>query len=75
MSYSGDIAFRLRQIADEIAGPEVGMDVIVSCNEAARLLGKSPATVSHMIREGRLEKVTIKGSTGVRLNQVMALKR
>lgn len=75
MNYSGDIAFRLRQIADEIAGPEGGMDVIVTCAEAARLLGRSVATISHMIKDGRLDKVTVKGSTGIRLNQVMSLKR
>ena len=45
-------------------------EVLVSCNEAARLLGRNPSTVSEMIREKRLEKVTIGRSTGIRLSEI-----
>lgn len=45
-------------------------EVLVSCNEAARLLGKNPSTISEMIREKRLEKVTIGRSTGIRLSEI-----
>ena len=45
-------------------------DVLVSCTEAARLLHKSPVTISAMIRQGRLKKVTIGQSTGIRLSEV-----
>lgn len=45
-------------------------EVLVSCVEAARLLRKSPTTISNMIREGRLKKVTIGNSTGIRLSEV-----
>ena len=47
-----------------------GEDIIVSCNEAARLLGKSPTTISTMLREKRLRKVTIGPSTGIRLSEI-----
>lgn len=46
------------------------MEVLVSCAEAARLLGRTPTTVSQMIREKRLEKVTIGYSTGIRLSEI-----
>ena len=49
-------------------------DVLVSCTEASRLLGKSKTTISTMIREKRLEKVTIGDSTGIRLSDVLELK-
>ena len=45
-------------------------EVLVSCNEAARLLGRNPSTVSEMIRDKRLEKVTIGRSTGIRLSEI-----
>lgn len=48
-------------------------DVLVSCNEAARLLGRNPSTISEMIREKRLEKVTIGRSTGIRLSEIKRL--
>lgn len=49
-------------------------DVLISCTEASRLLGKSKTTISTMIREKRLEKVTIGESTGIRLSDVLELK-
>ena len=45
-------------------------DIIVSCTEAARLIGRSKKTVSMMIRDGRLRKVTIGESTGIRLSDI-----
>lgn len=45
-------------------------EVLVSCTEAARLLNKSIATVSKMIREGRLKKTTIGRSTGIPLSDI-----
>lgn len=54
-------------LMNKIAG---GEEIIVSCNEAARLLGKSPTTISNMIREKRLKKVKIGYSTGIRLSEI-----
>lgn len=45
-------------------------DVLISCTEAARLLGKTPPTISNMIKDGRLHKTTIGGSTGIRLSEI-----
>lgn len=45
-------------------------DILVSCTEAARLLGKTPPTISKMIKDGRLNKTTIGGSTGIRLSEI-----
>jgi excisionase family DNA binding protein len=50
-------------------------DVIVSCTEAARLLGRTTKTVSMMIRDGRLKKVTVDGSTGIRLSEIEQNRR
>ena len=47
-------------------------DVLVSCNEAARLIGKSNNTISAMLRDGRLKKETIGKSTGIRLSEIRA---
>lgn len=49
-------------------------NILVSCNEAARLLGKSPTTISTMIREKRLTKVTVGPSTGIRLSEINEYK-
>ena len=48
--------------------------VIVSCKEASRLLGVSPKTVSMMLRDGRLNKTTIDGSTGILLSAIRKIK-
>lgn len=45
-------------------------EVLVSCTEAARLMGVTTTTVSKMIREHRLRKVTLGFSTGIRLSDV-----
>ena len=70
---------RLERIVEElkdIANERRDNDdvVIVSCKEAARLLGVSPKTVSMMLRDGRLDKSTIGGSTGIRLSQIRDIK-
>lgn len=48
-------------------------EVLVSCTEAARLMGVTTTTVSKMIREHRLRKVTLGESTGIRLSEVRKL--
>lgn len=50
-------------------------NVLVSGNEAARLLGVSSASVSKMIKQHRLTKVTIGCSTGIRLSEVKKAKK
>jgi len=45
-------------------------DILVSCSEAARLLNVTPATVSTYIKQGRLHKVTLGFSTGIRLSEI-----
>lgn len=65
---------RLEKVVDELTKvaycKESDTDIIVSCTEASRLLGKSKKTVSMMIRDGRLRKVTIGESTGIRLSDI-----
>lgn len=46
-------------------------EVLVSCTEAARLLGKSQNTITRMLREGRLHRATIGQSTGIRLSELL----
>ncbi len=69
---------RLEKAVDELTkvayGGESDKDIIVSCTEAARLLGKSTVTVSRMIKEGRLSKTTIGDSTGIRLSEIRKIK-
>lgn len=48
-------------------------EILVGCSEAARLLKKTPATISTMLRDGRLKKVTIGRSTGIPLADVERL--
>jgi excisionase family DNA binding protein len=50
-------------------------DALVSCTEAARLLGITPKTISMMLRDGRLRKVTIGRSTGIRLSDIEEKRR
>lgn len=45
-------------------------EVLVSCTEAARLLGKTPATISKMLFDGRLHKTTLGASTGIKLSEI-----
>jgi len=47
--------------------------ILVGCSEAARLLQKTPATISTMLRDGRLKKLTIGRSTGIPLADVERL--
>lgn len=46
-------------------------EVLVSCHEAARLLGKTPNTITRMLREGRLHRATIGPSTGIPLSEIL----
>ena len=48
-------------------------EILVSGTEAARLLDVTPATITRYLHIGKLDKVTIGGSTGIRLSQIMAL--
>ena len=45
-------------------------NVLIACKEAARILGVAPGTISVMIKQGRLHKVTIGESTGIRLSEI-----
>lgn len=47
-----------------------GPEVLVTCTEAARLLGVKANTVTRMLKEGRLHRTTIDGSTGIRLSEI-----
>lgn len=46
------------------------VEVLVSCTEAARLLRKTPQTISQWLKEGRLHKRTIGESVGIPLSEV-----
>lgn len=65
---------RLTYITDGLirANDKRDDNIIVSCAEAARLLGKSAPTISAMIKDGRLHKTTIGNSTGIRLSEVLS---
>lgn len=68
-----DIAIRLERA---VSGLEESLhrsddNILVSCMEAARLLGHAPNTITRMINEGRLHKVTLGKSTGIRLSELM----
>lgn len=62
---------KLECILSKLSGEEV---VLVSCNEAARLLGVTPPTITNMLRQHRLTKVTIGNSTGIRLSEIRGIK-
>ena len=69
----GDIAVRLERA---VSGLEESLNkrddnILISCVEAARLLGHAPNTITRMINEGRLHKVTLGRSTGIRLSELM----
>ena len=74
---------RLERIASELADITASLDraiqsrdedILVSGVEAARLLGKSENTICQMVKDGRLHRVTIGPSTGIRLSEVQRLK-
>lgn len=45
-------------------------EALVTCTEAARLLGVNANTITRMLREGRLHRATIGASTGIRLSEI-----
>lgn len=49
-------------------------EVLVSCSEAARLLGVSRTTISAYIKQGRLTKRTMDDVTGILLTDLMRFK-
>ena len=46
---------------------------VMTCGEAAYVLGKTPQTISRYISEGRLRKTVANGVTGVRAKDVNAM--
>ena len=46
---------------------------VMTCGEAAYILGKTPQTISKYIAEGRLHKTTANGVTGVPAKEVYGL--
>lgn len=78
-----DIALRLESIASELERVTDNLEkaikdqydnILISCNEAARHLGVTPTTLTRYLKEGRLDKVTIGESTGIRFSQIVELK-
>jgi len=49
-------------------------DVMISCAEAARILGVTPNTICNYLKQKRLVKKTIDGVTGIRLADVILYK-
>ena len=49
-------------------------NILVSCSEAARHLGVTLQTVSKMLKEGRLHRVSEGESRGIRFSEVKKLK-
>lgn len=48
-------------------------EILVGCSEAARLLKRTPATISTMLKDGRLKKVRIGCSVGIPLADIEKL--
>ena len=46
---------------------------VMTCGEAAFVLGKTPQTISRYITDGRLHKACANGVTGVRASEVYRL--
>lgn len=46
---------------------------VMTCGEAAYVLGKSPQTISRYITEGKLHKACANGVTGVKAKEVYQL--
>lgn len=77
------IAERIEAVTKDLAMVADGLEkaikdnydnILVSCTEAARHLGVTSNTVSRYLKEGRIEKVTIGESTGIRFSQIVELK-
>lgn len=49
-------------------------NILVTCTEAGRHLGVSQSTLTRYLREGKLRKTTIGGSTGIRFSDIIDLK-
>lgn len=47
----------VREVLQEMRGPLIQHGASCTRKEAAAIIGKSPATVSHMLRDGRLRLV------------------
>lgn len=60
----------LMELAAQVG--ETRIEVLLSCTEAARLLGVSQKTISEMLKDGRLSKITLGKSTGILLSDVMS---
>ena len=71
-----NLALRLEHSVNEleIAKRKNYDNILISCNEAARHLGCTSSTVTRMLKEGRLHRVAIGGSTGIRLSEILELK-
>ncbi len=48
-------------------------EILVSNNEAARLLNKSPQTIWRWLKEGKLKRTTMGCSSGIRLSEIYSL--
>lgn len=66
---------RIDNLTAELAKYNARMDedVVVSCTEAARLLHRTPPTISQWIKEGRLHKVARGASVGILLKEIREL--
>lgn len=78
-----DIADRLERVVEELSRVTDGLErsvydrdrnILISNTEAARLLGRTTTTISTMVHDGRLERVTIGRSTGIRLSDIWKIK-
>lgn len=63
----------INRVAEEIYKKVFSREILVSCTEAARLMGVTRKTVSVMVAQGRLKKITIGESTGIRLSDINPL--
>ena len=74
LSHLSDTVEDVRSMLDNYL-QKMEMEVLVSCREAARLLGVTTQTITRMLTDGRIEKKTIGESTGIPLGDILNLKK
>lgn len=60
------------RLAAALEGQKV--ERVYSCGEAARLLGKSPQTISRYVAQGRLKKAVRGGRVGIPESEIFKIK-
>lgn len=75
ISLSDDDRKRIDSLTRELKLLNKGgrIEILLSCREAARLIGRTPCTITTMLKDGRLTRKTIGESTGIPLSDVLEI--